>query len=122
MRSLQAAILLIALCAIPSAHAQTPGDWALARYKGGPDYYPGIVQSVSGNSITIAYDDGDRETMAIALTRPYDWRIGTRVECNFKGAGRWYPGVIASLSGPDIGISYDDGDKERTKTRRCPSR
>jgi hypothetical protein len=104
-----------------AASAQTPGDWVLARYKGGAHYYPGILQGVSGDRATVAYDDGDRETMSLALIRPYNWTIGGRVECNFKGGGKWYPGVIASLSGGTIGINYDDGDKERTTTGRCRS-
>jgi hypothetical protein len=64
----------------------------------------------------------DRETLSLGNVRPYDWAIGRRVECNFKGAGTWYPGVIASLAGETIGINYDDGDRERTKTGRCRSR
>jgi hypothetical protein len=54
--------------------------------------------------------------------RPYEWAICRRVECNFEGAGKRYPGVIASLAGGTIGIDYDDGDRERTKTGRCRSR
>jgi hypothetical protein len=104
-----------------AAAAQTQGDWVLARYKGGAYWYPGIIQSVSGDRLTIAYDDGDRETLPVASVRPYDWTIGRRVQCNFKGAGTWFPGVIASLSGDTIGINYDDGDRERTKTGRCRS-
>lgn len=105
-----------------AAAAQTPGDWALGRYRGGPHFYPGVVEGVSGGNVTIAYDDGDRETLPVALTKPYDWAIGTRIECNFKGAGSWYPGVIASLAGADLGINYDDGDRERTKTAFCRSK
>ncbi|GJE60605.1 tudor domain-containing protein [Methylobacterium trifolii] len=104
------------------AAAQTTGDWVLARYKGGAYWYPGIIQGLSGDRVTVAYDDGDRETLSLAALRPYDWAIGRKVECNFKGAGRWYPGTIASLAGGSIGIDYDDGDKERTNTGRCRSR
>ena len=104
------------------AAAQTQGDWVLARYKGGPYWYPGIIQSVNGDRVTVSHDDGDRETLSLRSVRPYDWAIGGRVECNFKGAGKWYPGVIASLGGGTIGINYDDGDRERTRTGRCRSR
>jgi hypothetical protein len=107
---------------VGGAAAQTRGDWVLARYKGGQYWYPSIVQTISGERLTIAYDDGDRETLNLSNVRPYDWAIGHRVECNFKGAGKWYPGVIASLAGETIGINYDDGDRERTKTGRCRSR
>ena len=102
------AALLAARC-VP-ASAQTPGDWVLARYK------------VGNGKITVAYDDGDRETLPVSAVRPYDWMIGMPVECNFKGQGQWYSGTIASLAGERIGINYDDGDRETTKTGRCRSR
>lgn len=113
---------LVLLSGAATVSAQTAGDWVLARYKGGAHWYPGVVQSVSGGSISVAYDDGDRETLSLANVRPYDWAIGTRVECNFQGAGKWFPGVIASLGGATLGVSYDDGDRERTKTGLCRSR
>lgn len=103
------------------ARAQTPGDWVLARYRNGPYWFPGVIDRIAGDRITIRYDDGDRETLYADKVRPYDWRIGTRVECNFRGAGRWYPGRIAALAGADLRIDYDDGDRERTSTGRCRS-
>lgn len=102
--------------------AQTQGDWVLARFKGGEHWYPGIVERINGGRVTVAYDDGHRETLNLSGGRPYDWAISRRVECNFKGAGTWYPGVIASLAGETVGINYDDGDRERTKTGRCRSK
>ena len=105
-----------------TAMAQTPGDWVLARYKGGDYFYPGILKNVSGDRVTVAYDDGDRETLSLGQVRPYDWAIGQAVECNFQGAGKWYPGKIASLASGTVGINYDDGDRERTNTGRCRSR
>lgn len=120
VKAAAAAALLVVTGA--GASAQTPGDWVLARYKGGEHFYPGVLQTVSGDRVTVAYDDGDRETMNVGLVRPYTWAIGTRVECNFKNGGKWYPGVIASLAGAAIGINYDDGDRERTKTGLCRSK
>ena len=114
------AALAVLLCTA-TVEAQTPGDWVLARYRAGPYWYPGIIQGIGGDRVTVAYDDGDRETLILGNVRPYDWAIGRRVECNFRGAGRWYPGVIASLAGGRIGINYDDGDWEQTTTGRCRS-
>jgi Agenet domain len=114
-------IVMGLIAGIGSAHAQSKGDWVLAKYKGGGYWYPGVIQAVSGETITVAYDDGDRETLSVSAVRPYNWAIGGRVECNFKGAGKWYPGKIASLGGETIGINYDDGDRETTKTGRCRS-
>lgn len=120
--SLKLGLLAMSLIAgIGSAQAQSKGDWVLANYKGAGYWYPGVIQAVSDGKVTVSYDDGDRETLAVAAVRPYDWVIGGRVECNFKGSGKWYPGKIASLGGETIGINYDDGDRETTKTGRCRS-
>lgn len=104
------------------AVAQTKGDWVLGRYKGGDYWFPGVIQSVSDAKAVVVYDDGDRETLSLSNLRPYDWKVGMKVECNYKGAGKWYPGVIASLDAEKIGINYDDGDREQTKTGRCRSK
>ena len=39
---------------LSGAAAQTNGDWVLARYKGGPYWYPGIIQSVNGDRVTFS--------------------------------------------------------------------
>ncbi|MCQ4633135.1 hypothetical protein GB927_024050 [Shinella sp. CPCC 100929] len=106
-------------CGSAIAHAQTKGDWVLGNYKGAGYWFPGVVEKIGGGQITIRYDDGDRETVSVNDVRPYDWMIGMKVECNYKGQGEWYGGTIASLAGEKIGIAYDDGDKETTKTGRC---
>ncbi|KAA9369644.1 tudor domain-containing protein [Ochrobactrum quorumnocens] len=101
------------------AGAQTVGDWVLGNYKNAGYWFPGVIEKLQGDKITVRYDDGDRESVSISAVRPYDWKIGTKVECNYKGAGDWYRGTISSLAGEKIGIAYDDGDKETTKTGRC---
>ncbi|WP_430240752.1 tudor domain-containing protein [Neorhizobium sp. DAR64861/K0K2] len=102
-----------------AALSQTKGDWVLGNYKGAGYWFPGVIEKIGGGSVTIRYDDGDRETVASSAVRPYDWMIGMKVECNYKGAGDWYPGKITALAGEKIGIAYDDGDKESTRTGRC---
>ena len=104
---------------VVSADAQVQGDWVLGNYKGAGYWFPGVVEKNASGKVTIRYDDGDRETVSMANIRPYDWMIGTKVECNFKGQGNWYSGKSSSLAGEKIGIAYDDGDKETTKTGRC---
>jgi hypothetical protein len=105
-----------------AANAQTVGDWVLGNYKDAGYWFPGVVEKIGGGKITIRYDDGERETVRLNDVRPYDWMIGMKVECNYKGQGEWYSGTISSLAGESIGIAYDDGDKERTKTGRCRTR
>ena len=103
------------------AFAQSKGDWVLGNYKNAGYWFPGVLEQVGNGQVTIRYDDGDRETVGMDKVRPYDWTIGMKVECNFQGQGKWYSGKIASLAGEKIGIAYDDGDKETTKTGRCRS-
>ena len=105
-----------------TVQAQTAGEWVLGNYKQAGYWFPGVIEKSQGGQITIRYDDGDRETVAFKDARPYDWKTGIKVECNFQGQGKWYRGTITSLSGERLGISYDDGDKEVTKTGRCRSR
>jgi hypothetical protein len=117
-------ILIAAALALGTSagSAQTAGDWVLANYRGAGFWFPGIIQTVGNGRATILYDDGDRETLPLNLVRPYDWMIGSRVECNFRGQGNWYAGTITSLAGASLGIAYDDGDRESTVTGRCRSR
>jgi hypothetical protein len=112
---------VLGLAASGGVSAQTQGDWVLGDYKGSGYWFPGIAEKIEGGKITIVYDDGERETVNKSNIRPYDWMIGMKVQCNFKGQGDWYDGTIASLAGENIGIAYDDGDKETTKTGRCRS-
>lgn len=107
---------------VGGASAQTVGDWVLGNYKNAGYWFPGVVEKLHGGKVTVRYDDGDRETVNLKSVRPYDWQIGHKVECNYKGAGTWYGGTIKSLAGEKIGIAYDDGDKETTKTGRCRSK
>lgn len=107
---------------VSAAAAQTVGDWILGNYQGAGYWFPGVIEEIDGDDITIRYDDNDRETVGLNRVRPYDWMIGTEVECNYKGQGDWYSGTISSLAGERIGIAYDDGDTETTTTGRCRSR
>ena len=91
---------LIAVCSV-DARALTVGDWVLGNNQGAGYWFPGVVEKIGADKVTIRYDDGDRETVAVGAVRPYDWMIGMSVECNYKGAGDWYPGTIASLGRKD---------------------
>ena len=102
-----------------------PGNWVLGRYRGGDYYFPGVVQHVGPDgAVTIAYDDGDRETVPADGAKPYDWRIGSRIEAIWSGNGGWYDAVIIAVhdNGADLVVRFDDGIEETIVTARCRER
>ncbi len=115
-------LALSSLFIATASFAYQKGDWVLAKYKNGPFWFPGVVETDSGKGVSVVYDDGDRETLPSNLVKNYDWKVGSVVECNFKSGGNWYRGKVTALSGEALSIAYDDGDRERTKTGLCRSR
>jgi hypothetical protein len=117
---------LLLLVTIATAHAASfrEGDWVLARYKGDQFWFPGVVRNAGDGVVTVAYDDGDRETLPERHVKPYDWRVGSRVECQWQGGNEWFAGKITEIGadGTTLRIAYDDGDRERTKTSSCRAR
>jgi hypothetical protein len=111
----------IAVLALP-ALAFEKGEWVLGRYKGGEYWFPGVVRSDDGGTITVVYDDGDVEKLERAHVKAYNWKVGSRVSCRWKSGDKWYPGRITRLAGSDLSVAYDDGDREDTKTGLCRSK
>lgn len=113
--------LALGLLVAGTASAQQAGDWVLARWQNGPYWFPGVVESRNATTVSVAYDDGTRETLPTNLVRPYDWRVGSRIQCRWKGGEEWYAGAITTLSsdGVTLGVLYDDGDRETTRTGAC---
>jgi hypothetical protein len=102
-----------------------PGAWVLGRYRAGDFFFPGVVQHVGNGSVTIGYDDGDRETLPVEMTRPYDWAVGSRIEAIWSGNGQWYEAEIiaAHENGVHLTVRFlDDGIEETTVTARCRER
>ena len=117
---------LLALATVSTAAHAGPyanGSWVLAQWHGGQYWFPGVVSSSTNSTVTVEFDDGSRETRPTNQVKPYNWRVGSKVQCNWKGAGEWYPGTItwASNDGINLSIRYDDGDTEKTKTGKCRS-
>ena len=117
-------VVALGVLACAGAMAQSRGDWVLGQWQGGAYWFPGVVQERSGDNVTILYDDGTRETVALKRTKPYDWALGTSVECRWAGGSAWYTGKITGMAkdGSEIDVLYDDGDRERIATGGCRSR
>merc|ERR1719181_787372 len=101
------------------------GDKIEARYRGKSKYYPGRISRDRGDGLyDIGYDDGDREMgVREADIEAQDGggggggagtlKAGDKVEANFKGKGRYYPGIIGRDRGDgSYDIDYDDGERE----------
>jgi hypothetical protein len=97
------------------------GEWVLGNFQSRGYWYSRVVARADVNGVTIKYDDGDVETVPYERLRPYNWGVGSRVECNFQNSGQWYKGTIQQLGGTALSINYDDGDFERTRTGLCRS-
>ena len=115
-RNFAAALLLAG--AAGSAFAWQSGDRVLAQWGDGM-WYPARVNRVEGDRVQVNYDDGDVSTISQGQLRRIDWRVGTRVNCNWKNKGKYYWGVIGSLDGEIAQINYDDGDREVVSIGRC---
>jgi len=70
----------------------------------------------------VIFDDGDQATVPPVGIKPLNWKAGSRVECNWKGLGIYYPGTITQINDIKIIMAYDDGDREITVIGRCRTR
>jgi hypothetical protein len=116
-------LLLMSMAGAQAAEFRN-GQWVLAQWQGNVYWFPGVVQSTDGATVTILYDDGTAETRPANQVKSYDWHVGSTVECRWKAGQEWYRGRITSLSadGVTLGMVYDDGDREDTRTGYCRSR
>lgn len=105
------------------ALAHDVGDWVLAPWHSSKQTFPGVVVAKSGDSVTIQFDDGTRETRISSEVRPFDWKAGTSIECQWTD-GQWYRATIRWLAddGLTMQVRYDDdGIMQRTTTGKCRS-
>ena len=121
MRNWLTGIVLALALAAGHVHAQQAGDRILAQWEADGMWYPARITAVEGRSIQVAFDDGDIATVGALQVRPVDWRVGTRVQCNWQNRGQYYPGTITLIEGERIDVRYDDGDRETMTIGRCRS-
>ena len=89
----------------------------LGRWTDG--WYVGTVVEKNNGKAKILFDDGDQATVPLSGVRALDWIVGTRLQCNWKGAGAYYWATIIAQSGEKISIRYDDKIEESTVIGRC---
>lgn len=107
-----------------SVSAQEVGDWVLSPWRGSSVLYPGVIESRTGNIVTIRFDDGDVETRKASSVRPFNWVAGSAIACLWSD-NKWYNATVRSIAadGFTMQIRYDDdGTIENTNTGRCRTR
>jgi hypothetical protein len=45
------------------------GTRVQARFRGGPDFFPGAVTAQAGHAVHVHYDDGDQEWASVSMLR-----------------------------------------------------
>lgn len=98
-----------------------------ANYRGRGRWYAGTIATVNSPcSYNVRYNDGDSENNVDPLKiraqarrsctdrnrRPC--RAGFRVQGNWRGYGRYYPGTVTACTNGLFTISYDDGSREQS--------
>jgi hypothetical protein len=100
-----------------------PGNRILARWNGGTFWFPGTADNISGTMVTVQYDDGMSDIRPKEQVRPFDWRIGSRIDALWSGNGQWYAATITSINrhGTELGVRFDDGICEDRPSAFCRS-
>lgn len=124
MKKLAITLALAGMTALApqAATAQEVGDWVLSPWRDGDYFFPGVIVASSGNAVTVRFDDGTSENRLVSDVRPFNWRVGSKIECQWSD-GNWYDATIRWLAedGYTMQIRYDDGTVERTNTGKCRS-
>jgi hypothetical protein len=108
------AIAFYFFCSMPLALG---AEKILGRWSDG--WYVGTVVEKSSDRAKIFFDDGDQAIVPLSGIRPLDWTAGTRLQCNWKGAGAYYWAMILARNGEKISVRYDDKVEETTVIGRC---
>lgn len=99
-----------------SAEHFDEGDRVLA-FDADECVYPAEIVSALDDRITVQYLDGPERMLTPELIRKFEIKEGMRIECRWKGAPNYFPGVLAKIDGERIFVKYDDGDEEWTSIR-----
>jgi hypothetical protein len=92
------------------------GDRVLACWFDGY-WYPGLVLSVEGKRVHIAFYDGDQALVTPGQVKELDVRVGDQVYCRREGGPQYLPGEVTEQEGERIRVRYDDGKDEWTSLR-----
>ncbi len=116
-RKLVASLLLFSFSHLASA----AGARVLAIWPADGLWYPGEVVAVLDADVKVSFDDGDVLMVRKSQVRSLDWTRGSRLQCNWKNKGKYYPGTVQGMQGEEIELLYDDGYRELMTVSRCRS-
>src|SRR5215813_5421957 len=97
MRKTVIGAALAGLLIVPATAAQRC-DRGLGKFRDGPFWFPGTVESQTGDAVRVIYDDDMAETLPASLVTAFNLTAGTRVECRYRGGRRWYRGRITRIT------------------------
>lgn len=117
MRNFAASLILFSF----SHFASAEGARVLANWPADGLWYPGKVVAVVDADVKVSFDDGDVLVVRKSQVRSLDWTRGSRLQCNWKNQGKYYPGIVQSMQGEEIELLYDDGYRELMTVSRCRS-
>ena len=119
MKQLLMAVMIVGfLFGGGEAMAAKPGDLVLSQWTDGM-WYPARVAEVKKGRVLVSYYDGDVGTVPKSKIKKFNWKVGSKIQCNWKRGGVYYSGTIAKMKVEWIHIKYDDGDQEKTGIGRC---
>ena len=101
-----------------AAFAFDKGDRVLVLWEDA-FWYPGTVEKVDGNVLTINFDDGDKATADSERVNKLDWGAGDKIECRWPGDNKNYPGTFVKVEGEKVRVVFDDGDKADLTVSVC---
>jgi len=110
----------------PPAAVWEVGDKVESNYKGRGKWYAGKIKRIRlDGSYDIDYDDGEyeraidadlvrgREESKLSSTSKSRIEVGSKVEANYRGKGKYYPARVNRDRGDGtFDIDYDDGERE----------
>ncbi len=82
---------------------------------------PAAIPSQAGGSSVLLPGNPPNRSVVLTPRTKDGIQVGSRVRCNWKAAGTFYPGTVTRLNGVAAHIKYDDGDEEDTHINYCKS-
>lgn len=111
-------LFALAVLLTSSAAFAGDGDLVLGQWADG-FWYPGRVAQEKGGDTLVAFYDGDAMVLSADKVKPFDWKAGDKISCDWKRKGKYYDGKITEMIGEWMHVDYKDGDKEDLGIGRC---